>query len=190
MAKFTWQDGTLVSKAKVEIDGTIYEVDPEEYSGATPLSANNLNAMQDGIYDDIGDLSNLNATNKTNIVNALNSLTTHTVNERVVGKWYDGNTLYEQCVEIGNLTNNAIKDVDLTTYGIDGNLVKKWEMYAQSSDGFKIDLSSSYMNMAGATQARALIYTGSSYNVLRVATTSDLSNYSAYVIIQYTKIAN
>lgn len=53
MAKFTWQDGTLVSKAKVEIGGTIYEVDPEEYSGATPLSASNLNAMQDGIYKDI-----------------------------------------------------------------------------------------------------------------------------------------
>jgi len=53
MAKFTWQDGTLVSKAKVEINGTIYEVDPEEYSGATPLSASNLNAMQDGIYEDI-----------------------------------------------------------------------------------------------------------------------------------------
>ena len=56
MAKFTWQDGTLVSKAKVEINGTIYEVDPEEYSGATPLSASNLNAMQDGIYDDINPL--------------------------------------------------------------------------------------------------------------------------------------
>lgn len=63
MAKFTWQDGTLVSKAKVEIGGTIYEVDPEEYSGATPLSASNLNAMQDGIYEDIDqnaeDISNL-----------------------------------------------------------------------------------------------------------------------------------
>ena len=58
MAKFTWQDGTLVSKAKVEIGGTIYEVDPEEYSGATPLSAGNLNAMQDGIYEDIEGIEN------------------------------------------------------------------------------------------------------------------------------------
>lgn len=58
MAKFTWQDGTLVSKAKVEVGGTIYEVDPEEYSGATPLSASNLNAMQDGIYEDIEEVDN------------------------------------------------------------------------------------------------------------------------------------
>lgn len=61
MAKFTWQDGTLVSKAKVEIGGTIYEVDPEEYSGATPLSASNLNAMQDGIYEDIDEVEDKRA---------------------------------------------------------------------------------------------------------------------------------
>lgn len=47
MAKFEWQNGTLVSKAKVEIDGKIYEVEPEQYSGQTPLSAENLNQMQD-----------------------------------------------------------------------------------------------------------------------------------------------
>lgn len=74
MAKFTWQNGTLVSKAKVEIDGTIYEVDPEEYSGATPLSAGNLNAMQDGIYDDIGNLTTLETTNKENVVSSINEL--------------------------------------------------------------------------------------------------------------------
>ena len=55
MAKFVWQDGTLVSKAKVEIGGTIYEVDPEEYSGSTPLSASNLNAMVDSTYSDLKD---------------------------------------------------------------------------------------------------------------------------------------
>ena len=55
MAKFVWQDGTLVSKAKVKIGGTIYEVDPEEYSGSTPLSASNLNAMVDQTYQDLKD---------------------------------------------------------------------------------------------------------------------------------------
>lgn len=41
-----WQNGTLVSKAKVEINGQIYEVEPEEYSGTTPLSAENLRQME------------------------------------------------------------------------------------------------------------------------------------------------
>lgn len=42
-----WQDGTLISKAKVEIDGTIYDVEPEQYSGQTPLSSANLKKMED-----------------------------------------------------------------------------------------------------------------------------------------------
>lgn len=87
MAKFTWQDGTLVSKAKVEIDGTIYEVDPEEYSGATPLSASNLNAMVDGIYDDIGDVSELETTAKGSLVDATNELNT----TRLIKLWENPN---------------------------------------------------------------------------------------------------
>ena len=46
LSKIGWENGTLVSKAKVEIGGTIYEVEPEEYSGATPLSAENLIQME------------------------------------------------------------------------------------------------------------------------------------------------
>lgn len=54
-----WQNGTLVSKAKVEINGQIYEVDPEEYSGITPLSAENLRQME---------------TNTENAINEVNSI--------------------------------------------------------------------------------------------------------------------
>jgi hypothetical protein len=44
--KIGWEDGTLVSKAKVQIDGVIHEVEPEEYSGTTPLSSQNLKQME------------------------------------------------------------------------------------------------------------------------------------------------
>ena len=47
LPRIGWQNGTLVSKAKVEINGVIYEVEPEEYSGSTPLSAENLIQMED-----------------------------------------------------------------------------------------------------------------------------------------------
>ena len=46
-----FENGTLVSKAKVEVGGTIYEVEPEEYEGTTPLSAENLNELQNRICD-------------------------------------------------------------------------------------------------------------------------------------------
>lgn len=46
-----FNNGTLVSNAKVEIGGTIYDVEPAQYEGTTPLSANNLNQLQTNLYD-------------------------------------------------------------------------------------------------------------------------------------------
>ena len=118
MAKFTWQNGTLVSKAKVEINGTIYEVDPEEYSGATPLSAGNLNAMQDGIYEDIGNKSNLSTDSKTNLVSAINEVVDYGVlstTEKVVGAWIDDKPLYKAVINgnLGSTVNSFNKVSDL-----------------------------------------------------------------------------
>lgn len=53
MNRFNWQGGTLVSKAKVTINGMVYEVEPEEYEGETPLSPENLNQMQEIIFQSI-----------------------------------------------------------------------------------------------------------------------------------------
>lgn len=46
-----FENGTLVSNAKVEINGVIYDVEPEIYEGTTPLSASNLNQLQNNLYD-------------------------------------------------------------------------------------------------------------------------------------------
>jgi len=47
----TFQNGTLVANAKVEVGGTVYDVTPAQYEGSTPLSANNLNQLQTNLYD-------------------------------------------------------------------------------------------------------------------------------------------
>ena len=46
MKKINFENGTLISKAKVEVGGTIYDVEPAQYEGTTPLSAQNLNQIQ------------------------------------------------------------------------------------------------------------------------------------------------
>lgn len=53
MKRVGWKNGTLISKAKVEVDGVIYEVEPEQYSGDTPLSAENLKKMEDNAQEAI-----------------------------------------------------------------------------------------------------------------------------------------
>lgn len=51
MARIEWENGVLVKPATVNVGGVNYEVDEAEYSGNTPLSAQNLNKMQDDIYE-------------------------------------------------------------------------------------------------------------------------------------------
>lgn len=53
MPKFKWENGTKIADANVEINGNIFNVNPAQHEGKTPLSAQNLNAMQDGIYEDM-----------------------------------------------------------------------------------------------------------------------------------------
>ena len=56
MDKINFQNGILVAKAKVTINGTVYEVEPEEYEGETPLSAETLNEMQNNVEKAINEV--------------------------------------------------------------------------------------------------------------------------------------
>lgn len=57
MQKINWENGTVVKEATVTVDGIEYEISPREIDGNTPLSASNLNLMQDNIEDAIDDIS-------------------------------------------------------------------------------------------------------------------------------------
>lgn len=49
MQKINFEDATLVTQAKVTINGTDYEVTPATYSGGTDLDADTLNDLQDNV---------------------------------------------------------------------------------------------------------------------------------------------
>ena len=89
MNKINFQNGTLVAKAKVTINGTVYEVEPAEYEGTTPLNAENLNQIQTNAENAINTVqSNLNATDQN-----IENLTTYSTEEKVVGTWIDRKTV-------------------------------------------------------------------------------------------------
>lgn len=69
-----FENGTLVSNAKVTIDGTDYNVTPAEYQGTTPLSAENINELQTRIYDYIDNLSQV-ITLETSVTGSINAVT-------------------------------------------------------------------------------------------------------------------
>ena len=108
LSKIGWQNGTLVSKAKVEINGTIYEVEPEEYSGSTPLSAENLRQMETNTENAINEVQgNLDETNQT-----IENATTYSTEERIVGTYRDGKNIYEKTIVVGALPNDNTSRID------------------------------------------------------------------------------
>ena len=46
MNTFEWENGTIIERPYVEIDGVKHYVEDGEVSGGTPVTANNLNEMQ------------------------------------------------------------------------------------------------------------------------------------------------
>ena len=51
-----WENGALVESAKVLADGT---VQPAQYEGSTPLSANNLKAMEDNTEEALNEIDSI-----------------------------------------------------------------------------------------------------------------------------------
>lgn len=67
MQKINFEDGQLVKKGYVEIDGTQYSTEEAEYDGATPLSAHVLNKMQDNIEEAINNIDLTDYYNKSEV---------------------------------------------------------------------------------------------------------------------------
>lgn len=107
MKKTNFKNGTLVSKAKVTINSTIYEVEPEEYEGETPLSAEVLNEMQDNIEESI---------NGKRILVTTTSEVTQNTNYTVPQKYHVGKNDLWVFFE-GTL---LIKDENYIEIGVDG----------------------------------------------------------------------
>ena len=116
MNKINFQNGILVAKAKVTINGTVYEVEPAEYEGTTPLNAENLNQIQTNAENAINTVqSNLNTTNQN-----IEDLTTYSTTEKVVGTWIDGKPIYRKVLTLV-LTSTSSSGVsqDVTDLNID-----------------------------------------------------------------------
>ena len=107
MKKTNFKNGTLVSKAKVTINSTIYEVEPEEYEGETPLSAEVLNEMQGNIEESI---------NGKRILATTTSEITQNTNYTVPQKYHVGKNDLWVFFE-GTL---LIKDENYIETGVDG----------------------------------------------------------------------
>ena len=110
MNKINFQNGTLVAKAKVTINGTVYEVEPAEYEGTTPLNAENLNQIQTNVENAIPPVvDNLTSTSATDALSAKQG--------KILKEIIEGTVLYEN-------SEGTISDIEF-----DATNYKTFEIY-------------------------------------------------------------
>lgn len=115
MKKIKFENGTLVSNAKVEIGGTIYDVTPEQYEGTTPLSASNMNAIQDNAEEAIKEVTANLEQLKTDVTNS----NVYSTEETKVGTWIDGKPIYRKVLQGLTSTGNIVHNISNLDYVID-----------------------------------------------------------------------
>lgn len=174
MNKINWQNGTLVSPAKVEIGGVIYEVTPEQYSGNTPLSAENLNQMQDNIEEAIPEvIDNLTSSSTSKALSAnqgkelktyIEELNTYSTTEKIVGTWINGKPLYEKTITGTKIagTDLSIKIADDVEYGFvvggtmmsaSGRIYSVLDRYQDSSIFVRTSIHNNYLEVSSGSNA-------------------------------------
>lgn len=123
MQKINFEDGQLVKKGYVEINGTQYPTEEAEYNGTTPLSSYVLNKMQDNIEEAINNVQALPAGGTTGQVLTKKSETDGDVEWSTV----EGNEVY-----IGNEadapeTAKIVIDEDETSWEDEGEIYSTTE---------------------------------------------------------------
>ena len=101
LEKFNWQNGSLIEPAKVNIEGVSYDVVEAQFEGETPLSASNLNLMQDTILGNVKD----DLEDDTKIPSAKAVMDIHSETETKTNKvWIDNKPIYKKVISIPKST--------------------------------------------------------------------------------------
>lgn len=199
MDKIPFVDGTKTSNAKVTIEGQEYEVTPAQYTGTTPMSAFNLNKMQDNIEKaiPITNTIKVSATEPSpkadvwiqhgddveddifvNNNGVYNSVLTHDITTGVeykTNKVIDGHQIYGKYMTLGALPNNTTKNYST---GVDCNKIVDFQSWAIGND-----VINPLPYARSTNPIIAYFYQGN----FTIVTTSDESSKTAKLYVEYYK---
>ena len=113
-------------------------------------------------------------------VEKTNNLQNYSTEEQVIGTWIDGKPIYRKVVSVGVLPSNTTKYV---SSGISGKptIIKMCGYAYRPTDPWFLTLPH-----ISATAPISLSY-GQTKNEIAIASVSDVSAYSGYVTLEYTK---
>lgn len=118
-------------------------------NGQAPyINENNLNKIEQGIYDNsidiedletnVGDLTNLETTNKSSLVTAINEtlkVNKYSTTETVVGEWLDGKPLYRKVLTHTFSSYTSSNYLDLNT-GLQNASIKDIRAVINRANGY------------------------------------------------------
>ena len=103
----------------------------------------------------------------------------YSTEEKIVGKWIDGKTIYEKVINSGYLQNASSISINVLNLNIDSIIQLKGMTFTDDKTNFRpITLGTSDNN------AIRIDFTN---NNIRIFTWSNWSKYNSFIIIQYTK---
>lgn len=144
-------------------------------------SALGLPTLSSGQYA-IKATSGLTENQQENVLNTINENLSYSTTEHKTGKkWIDGKDIYQKVVDFGALPNNTSKSVAHNITNL--NEITKIEGIAK---GAFVGGSTVYIQLGHASNSSTedLAIVGSDVNV---TTTSDRTNFTAFITIEYTK---
>ena len=109
----------------------------------------------------------------------------YSLNETKIGTWIDGKPLYRKVIDCGNLPNATTKSINTGMIANQQNIVKITGFATGVFSDIERTIPIPY-NGTNPIVARATY--GGRY--IELTTDADLSTYSAYVILEYTKVSD
>lgn len=154
-------------------------------NGETPINAENLNKMEQGIEDAAktggileGTIVAYDGDTIPEGYEEVDNPNVYSEEEKLIGEWIDGKPLYRKVVDVGNMPNNTTKQIS----GVSDVNVKK--MYGQVSLGSAI-FPLPYVNVDNLNYCIQLF---ANTGMISIKTKSDFFvDYTGYVVVEYTK---
>lgn len=145
-------------------------------SGGTPLSAENLNLMQDNAENAIDEVATTLEQLKTDVENKH----TYSTEEQVIGTWIDGKPLYRKTL-VYNGAVTGTNYIDLTSLNYEFIVIKETSLIRSN-----FIFSPVRYNMQSANDL-AEVFIDNTQKKMNINIGSPWNNINCYVTIQYTK---
>lgn len=144
-------------------------------NGTPPLSAANLNNIENGIYNCDSRL--------TTVENVVGPLSSYSTTETAIGTWIDGKVIYRKVIDFGALPNATTK---LVSSGLTMANVRILNMYGTAVNASGITFPINTVRPNSATYAIGTYCNENGYVVIDSGG-QNRTGFTAYVVLEYIK---